>query len=599
MIRLRVENKDQQTEHDHDKGPIELGRGPARDGIARLEIDDSYVSRDHVRIEQISPDRVRIQNLSTNNRIGLPDGNSLAGAEVKELNLPTRLKLGQSWIAIQAGKVSGDTSDLQTIALPFRMSHLTQAHPSLQGLSNLMRPDRVTQLLSVLIDVQRAAAGSPEFYKETADAAFLLVGLDRVSVLLRKASSWKVVAQAGKPAIGRGYSDTILDQVLENKRTYFRSLTQAQGFELSASLTESESVVASPIFGAQDQIVGAIYGTRTLSTVRNEQGISDMEAQVLQLLATAVGLGLARLKQEQEAHRLRFQFEQFFSRSLAEELERDPKLLEGQVRDITVMFCDIRGFSRISEKLTPLETCRLVGEVMEIVTDCVRKHEGVVVDYMGDGLMAMWNAPKDQPEHAVLACRAVLRSKDAMPALSARWVQDTSGPIHLGFGINTGPALVGNTGTQSKFKYGPLGHTVNLASRVEGATKHFRLPILITGSTWELVKARFSTRRIGKAILLGMQQPADLYELHAENLPGNVSMQPETWMREREHYERALAHFEKRDFVACCQAIYPVLSAGQGNYDMAALELSSRALEQLKQPTPADQFEPVFRLESK
>src|SRR5439155_11375644 len=131
----------------------------------------------------------------------------------------------------------------------------------------------------------------------------------------------------------------------------------------------------------KDQIVGAVYGIRMRQAAVGETGIGPLEAQVVQLLASAAGIGLARQEQEAEAGRLRVQFEQFFSSSLAKELEKNPRLLEGQEREVTVMFTDIRGFSRLSERLGPSDICRLVSEVMDRITQRVKEFNGVVVDY--------------------------------------------------------------------------------------------------------------------------------------------------------------------------------------------------------------------------
>src|SRR5262249_13599642 len=144
----------------------------------------------------------------------------------------------------------------------------------------------------------------------------------------------------------------------------------------SASLQGVESVVASPIFDPADKVIGAVYGSRTQLALSSDGGVGLLEAQPVQLLASAIGAGLARLDQETKAARLRVQFEQFFSANLARELERNPHLLDGQEREVTVLFCDVRGFTRLSEQLGPHETCRLLAEVMDRLVSRVRACEG-------------------------------------------------------------------------------------------------------------------------------------------------------------------------------------------------------------------------------
>src|SRR5438270_1912683 len=127
--------------------------------------------------------------------------------------------------------------------------------------------------------------------------------------------------------------------------------------------------------------------------------------------------------------------------------------------------------------------------------------------------MVMWNAPTGQADHAARGCRAALAMLADLPGLDAHWRDRLGGPLRLGIGLNTGRALVGNTGSRIKFKYGALGNTVNLASRVEGATKQLGVPLLITGATRAPVGESFAARRLCRARLTGIADPVDLDEL--------------------------------------------------------------------------------------
>jgi adenylate cyclase len=300
---------------------------------------------------------------------------------------------------------------------------------------------------------------------------------------------------------------------------------------------------------------------------------------------------LARQEQEAEAGRLRVQFEQFFSADLARELQRNPRLLDGQEREITVLFSDIRGFSRISEKLGPQETCKLIGYVMERLTQRIMEFEGVVVDYSGDGIMAMWNAPMTQPDHASKACRAALAMLADLPAMDADWKERLGIPLKLGIGLNTGPAMCGNTGSTMKFKYGPLGHAVNLASRVEGATKAMGVPLLITGSTKALMSDSFATRRLCKVRVVGIHGAVDMFELRSAD-----AVAPE-WQTLKEGYEHALALFEAGNFSSALRALYGLLSKQEDHHDVPSLNLIGRAVEFLK--SPPEHFDGILELSSK
>ncbi len=592
MIRVHISNRIERKQLDHKEGPLEFGRGPQKDGVPRCVVQDACVSRDHLRIEEQEAGQVRLENLSKRNPVLLPDNTGVWPGETREFNLPLRLLIGETRLLVEPVSLKSSSPEfvdkkvLETIDKPVRAKSISDLNESLLNLGATPSPETLTRWFETVIAVQRAAAGSPEFYQQTARALVELVGLDRGLVLLHRGEVWEVVARSVREGTrGREFSRTILKYVVEERRTFYQaSALPLISDDTMASLADLEAVVASPIFDARDQVAGAIYGSRKRVPGGTELGIGHLEAQVVQLLASAVGAGLARLEKEAEATRLRVQFEQFFSPNLAQELQRNPRLLEGQEREITILFCDIRGFSRLAEKLGPSDTCRLVADVMDRLVDRVREFEGVVVDYMGDGLVAMWNAPTDQGEHAVLACRAALGIQGELPQLSKNWEGVLGEPLNLGIGLNTGPALVGNVGSKHKFKYGPLGHTVNLASRVEGATKHLGIPILITQSTAEKVRDTFAVRRLGKHRMVGVSEAIDLYELYVENPT------PE-WLARRDVYEKALALFESGKWAEACQILYPLVGGADGQHDILCLDLLTRALACLK--NPPERFDPT------
>ena len=299
----------------------------------------------------------------------------------------------------------------------------------------------------------------------------------------------------------------------------------------------------------------------------------------MEVLARGVAAGLARLAQEQAALAARVQFEQFFTPELARHLAREPDLLKGRDAEVTILFCDIRGFSRVSERLGPARTVEWVSEVMEALSDCVRAHAGVLVDYVGDELMAMWGAPGEQPDHARLACRAALDMLARLPPLNERWQAVLQEPMGLGIGINTGPARVGNTGSRHKFKYGPLGNTVNLASRGQGATKYLKCKLLITGATAAKLDSEFAARRLCQVRVVNIGQPVALHELVPVGQAG--------WPEARVTYEEALGEFERRNFSRAARILGDWRERQPG--DAPALLLLSRAVQcMVEEPDPFD-----------
>jgi adenylate cyclase len=257
----------------------------------------------------------------------------------------------------------------------------------------------------------------------------------------------------------------------------------------------------------------------------------------------------ARINSCLQKRRLRQrELEQFFPPEVARQLIRKPELLaEGREADVTVLFCDIRKFSHISEDLGPSKTVQWVSAVMEVLSECVLRHHGVVVDFVGDELMAMWGAPEEQPDHARLACRAALDMVARLPKLNQEWEALLGEPMSFGIGINSGPARVGNTGTRRKFKYGPLGNTVNLASRVQGATKYLKTGLLITGDTRKQLDAEFAVRRLAQVQAVNIETPVDLFELVPVHRPH--------WSDVKPRYETALQLFEARHLMGAAEIL--------------------------------------------
>lgn len=588
MLHFRIRNKLERKEFDHGSGPIEFGRGNARNNVPRCVVNDSYISRDHILAQELDNGLVRIENLSQRNSIRLSDGSVISIGASRELETPIRLMVGDTTLEIDRPRPDSAERLLQTIASP-RSRRSVNESLSLMDLGHAPAAETLTHWFETVIAVQRAAAGSVEFYQQTARAVVALVGLDRGMVLLRRDGHWFVQARCPEESshAGHEFSLTTLDRVERERRTFFQA---PEAMPATAdSLQGVEAVVASPIFDSRDEVVGAVYGCRSRFTPHAGIGIGPLEAQVMQLLASAVGVGLARQEQEARATRRLIQLEQFFPGDLAREMEQNPHVLDGQEREVTVLFSDIRGFSRFSERLGPTDTCQLVSDVMERLTARVQEAGGVVVHYAGDGLMAMWNAPTDVQDHAARACRAALAMLADLPQLDQDWQDRLGGAVRLGIGLNTGLALCGNTGSKKKFHYGALGHAVNVASRVEGATKQLGIPLIITGSTHAQIDDNFATRRLCRARLIGIDGATDLYELHAESAP-------QEWMNWRSLYEKGLALYEAGDWLEACGTLHTLL-VGQAKHDRPTLTLLARATQALQEPP--EHFDPVIDLERK
>ncbi len=299
-----------------------------------------------------------------------------------------------------------------------------------------------------------------------------------------------------------------------------------------------------------------------------------------------VELLAARVKSSLERKRLRQrEFEQFFPGDLAREFARHPDLrnMDGRAVDVTVLFCDIRGFSTVSERAGPELTVRWLRDIMERLSTVVIEHDGVLVDYAGDELFAMWGAPRESLDHAARACAAGSHMLGLVEDLNREWQDKVGMATDFGIGINSGRALVGNIGTDRKFKYGPLGNTVNLGSRVQGATKYLRTRLLLTGETRSRLPADWDATRLRKLCQVRVQNitaPVELHELSTGSGP--------EWERRRLKYEDALIKFERGDLPGASLALGNLLTAFPA--DGPARLLNLRVAEAMMSPDGGRDF---------
>jgi adenylate cyclase len=602
MIRIQVRNQRVNRSFVHAVGPIEFGRVPSLGSIPRFVLFDDSASKCHLRVTEVSAGIAKLENLSQRNPVALLDGRSISVGSDLEVSLPVQATVGSTqielvWVGETTRPQQASPSvGYETIAapIPFQNSSrpVAESHHTLLALRDELTPEQLVRWFESIIHVQQAAAGSPAFYQDTVEALVKTVGMEVAFLLLRQGDDWRIVGEHHAPSaipassVTSKYSRSMIDSVYQQKRTLFRN---ASTDDMSKSLAEIEAVVASPILSRDDEVIGVLYASRALSSGSGSRAVGSLDAQVVQLLASVVATGLARAQHEADAVRNRVQFEQFFSRELAAELERNPSLLEGQERELTILFADIRGFSRLAQRLAPRDYYRIAQDVLSCLTEQVHRHGGVVVDYTGDGLMAMWNAPFEQRDHARRAIASALAIVAELPTIQNRWKEQTGGVLDLGIGLNTGPALVGNTGTPFKLKYGPRGHHVNLGSRIEGATKHLGVRIIASTTTIQSAGSLVRARRLGPVRMQGLTEGVELYEVYGDE---NAPIDPR-----RQMYESAFAQFESQHWEESATTLRSILAEEEADLDVPTFQLLSRVIQAMKNP-PA-KFDPTWTLESK
>ena len=221
--------------------------------------------------------------------------------------------------------------------------------------------------------------------------------------------------------------------------------------------------------------------------------------------------------EQRERQKIHETFKHYLTPAVMENMLKDSQRLHlgGEEKILTVLFCDLEGFTSYCERFTPGELVDTLSEYYDRMTEAVFESQGTLMEYTGDELMAMFGAPVDQADHARRACAVALAMRDRRRALSEEWELIGRQPLRARVGINTGMMLVGNLGSRYRFKYGVLGDAVNLASRLEGLNKTYRTEILIGEGTADLLDGAFHLREIDMVRATGKKQAVRVYELLA------------------------------------------------------------------------------------
>jgi len=231
--------------------------------------------------------------------------------------------------------------------------------------------------------------------------------------------------------------------------------------------------------------------------------------------------GIAYILTLQSQRAIRKAFAMYVSREVVNELIENPDklVLGGEKRELTIMFTDLANFTSVCEKLTPEQVSQLLTEHMTAMTYIVMKNRGTVDKFIGDAIMAFWNAPLDDPNHALNACRSALGMQEEMSLLRERLLKMGLPEIHMRIGINTGEVVVGNMGSTDRFDYTAIGDSVNLASRLEGVNKLYGSSILVSETTALKVRDQLPIQLIDRVRVKGKEQPINIYWLAKPEYP--------------------------------------------------------------------------------
>ena len=284
-------------------------------------------------------------------------------------------------------------------------------------------------------------------------------------------------------------------------------MPEMNGFEVLEAMLQDEELRYLPVImtSASDEL------DRVVKCI--EMGAEDYLVKPLNpvLLRARVNASLEKKRLRDEQRKL---FRTFATPAVAEQLLRDGFTLGGKYVTASIMFCDIRSFTTLSEKQAPSEIIELLNDYFALMFDAITANHGTVNQMQGDGLMAIFGAPAHDDHHREQAVNAALEMIELLKAFNEQRVMQNKEEVRIGIGIATGKVVAGYTGTQHRATYTCVGDTVNLAARIESHTKVVGKPILIDQYTYEGLSGQIQVEDLGDVIFKGKQQPIQIFSVN-------------------------------------------------------------------------------------
>jgi adenylate cyclase len=403
-------------------------------------------------------------------------------------------------------------------------------------------------------------------------------------------------------------------QVLESALTGSSLSRPAHGevYEFLAALVAGLLVIAfAPNLGPVTLVgVGALFATALIGTSSyfylHDRMLIDFTYPLLSTTAIYLTLIFSSFVREQAQRRqIRSAFSQYLSPAFVEQLAQSPEKLKlgGEEREMTIMFSDMRGFTSISEtyKDNPQGLTALMNRFLTPLTNAILDRRGTIDKYMGDAVMAFWNAPLDDREHQLNACNAAVDMLERIDELNRVREEEASEeghsyvPLNIGVGLNTGNCVVGNMGSDTRFNYSVFGDSVNLASRLEGQTKEYGFPIIVGSKTALAVKDHFAILELDFIMVKGKKEPEVIYAIAGRE---DVA-QSERFQRLRNLTIEMLACYRNRDWDGALATI----ERGRKTDDARSLEylynLYEARIREFRENPPPEDWNGAYQLLTK
>ena len=403
-------------------------------------------------------------------------------------------------------------------------------------------------------------------------------------------------------------------QVLENALTQsvLSRPNYAVGVEIIITALVGIILVAvSPWIGAMTLIslglaIAALIAAGSWYMYTQQGLLFDATFPLIAIFVTYMTLVFINYFREQaDRRRIRSAFSRYLSPDLVEQLANSPKklVLGGETRTMTILFSDVRGFTTISEsfKDDPQGLTLLMNRLLTPLTNAIVERKGTIDKYIGDAIMAFWNAPLDDKNHESHACAAALDMLRKMAELNrerqAEALEDGKPffPINIGLGINTGTCVVGNMGSDLRFDYSVLGDSVNLASRLEGRSKSYGTPIILGAKTAENVGDQFATIQIDLITVKGKTEPESVYALVGDEAVAK-SHEFTTFVA---FVKDMMDRYRQRDWPGAEKALQQAQSLPQTFGLAEMLDLYQARIDAFRLAPPPAQWDGVFAFDTK
>ena len=533
MYRLIYQYGEAPQTYSFESGEVVIGRSPD----CQIELRDNSISRKHAKVV-VDDGGVRILDLKSKNGIKvndvpvmeapLRDGDHIHLGKF-ELTftraLEGRVVLDEAKpLSEEAGTIIrsvGELSRLLEEAPPPTPADARKAPPV--DVQEIEKSNRILKVLTKVAETLIAVRPVEEVLHQVMDIVFEHVPADRGFLMLHEETSEArlvpMVIKHRDPSGDEGritVSKTIADRVMKDRVSILTSDAMVDprfGAGDSIRFHGIRSAMCAPLWN-KDQVIGIIHVDSPM--LANCFTSNDLDLLTALANYAAVAVERARLNQkivaeEKKRERLgRFLSPQVASRILAASDTQGAELGAPEVREVSVLFADISGFTGMSEKMSPAAVARLLNDYLSRMTDVIFKYEGTLDKFIGDAIMAVFGAPLDMPDHASRAIRTALEMQERLAEWNAERKEGPS--LQIRIGINSGKAVAGEIGSVNKKEYTVLGDTVNIASRLESSVARPGT-VVIGANTHSAVAGQFNCRPLGTFTLRGKENEVLVFEV--------------------------------------------------------------------------------------